>query len=318
MSPARSPRADSLLNPHLAAFRCVAACGSFNRAAGELFLSATAVRKQMNALEEALGLTLFTRGKKGLRLTDEGRALLGGLVGLAHAAQELLASAEAAGAARRALRVGTSALNPASALIDLLKGMDALGEHPLELIPFDDGREGILAEIASLGVKYDVLVGPCDSRAWQERCDFFPLGSYALCCAVPAGHRLAARGKMTLADLRGETVVLGGRGDSRSVDAARRLLEAQGGIRLENGPYFYDLEIFNTCAQEGKILLTLECWQDVHPAFVTVPVAWECRGAWGLMCAKNPPARVRALLGCLRKRGAGAGYSAPPTTKAEG
>ena len=56
----------------------------------------------------------------------------------------------------------------------------------------------------------------------------------------------------------------------------------------------------------------------VHPAFVTVPVAWNCRGTYGLMYAKKPPAKVRALLTRLQQRGAGAGYSAPPTTKACG
>lgn len=307
MCPARRPQPGALLNPLLAAFRCVAARGSFNSASGELFLSATAVRKQMNMLEDALGVALFTRGKRGLRLTAEGRELLQGLEGLASAAQEILGRMEAANGARGALRVGTSTLNPASVLIELLKGMDALREHPLELVQFDDGRDGILAEIGSLGIKYDVLVGPCDSRAWQERCNFYPLGTYAMCCAVPAGHRLAARFRIALPDLAGETVVLGARGDSVSVDAARRLLDAQGGIRLENGPYFYDLEIFNNCAQAGKILLTLECWQDVHPAFVTVPVAWDCRGSYGLMYAKNPPARVTALLTRLQNREEGAG-----------
>ena len=320
MCPAQNSRAEALLNPLLVTFRRVAACGSFNRAAEGLFLSATAVRKQMNQLEEALGLQLFERGRQGIRLSAAGRALLQGLAGLSGLAGEILDSAEAkAGAGQAALRVGTSFLNPASALIDLLKAVDALGEQAFQLVPFADSREGILAEIGKLGEKYDLLVAACDSRAWLERCRFRPLGDYAVCCAVPAGHRLAARRSLGLEDLAGETVVLGGRGDSATVDRARLLLEREGRIRLEKGPFFYDLDIFNACAREGKILLTLECWRDAHPAFVTIPVAWGLRVPWGVLCAREPSARVAAFLEGLGKRLPGPGaYSAPPTTKACG
>ena len=320
MCPAQNPRAEALLNPLLVTFRRVAACGSFNRAAEGLFLTATAVRKQMNQLEEALGLQLFERGRQGIRLSAAGQALLQGLAGLSGKAREVLESADAKAAeGQAALRVGTSFLNPASALVDLLKAVDALGDEPLQLVPFADSREGILAEIGKLGEEYDILVAACDSRAWLERCRFRPLGGYAVCCAVPAGHRLAGRGSLGLGDLAGETVVLGGRGDSATVDRARRLLEGQGRIRLENGPCFYDLDVFNACAREGKILLTLECWRNAHPAFVTIPVTWDLRVPWGILYARKPATKVTAFLARLGDRLAGrALYSAPPTTKAAG
>ena len=320
MSPAHPSRADALLNPLLVTFRRVAACGSFNRAAEVLFLSATAVRKQMNQLEEALGLGLFERGRQGVRLSPAGQALLQGLAALSGEARQVIERAGAGAAAgEAALRVGTSFLNPASVLVDLLKRLDALGEQPLQLVPFDDRREGILAEIGKLGEAYDILVGACDSRAWLVRCRFRPLGDYAMCCAVPAGHRLAGRGILALTDLAGETVVLGERGDSATVDRARQLLGKEGRIRLENGPFFYDLDIFNACAREGKLLLTLECWRNAHPAFVTVPVAWDLRVPWGILYARKPAARVAAFLTRLDERLSGpAPYSAPPTTKAAG
>ena len=36
-------------------------------------------------------------------------------------------------------------------------------------------------------------------------------------------------------------------------------------IRIEDTPQFYDLSVFNRCAETGKVLLTIECWQEVHP-----------------------------------------------------
>ena len=60
----------------LRAFEASARLGSFTRAGLELRVTQTAVSHQVKALEEALGVTLFTRLQRGLALTDEGHALL--------------------------------------------------------------------------------------------------------------------------------------------------------------------------------------------------------------------------------------------------
>jgi DNA-binding transcriptional LysR family regulator len=49
---------------------------SFTRAASELFLTQSAVSRQIQALEEFLGVALFERRHKALVLSDEGRAYL--------------------------------------------------------------------------------------------------------------------------------------------------------------------------------------------------------------------------------------------------
>ena len=50
-----------MYNPQLDTFLCVADAGSFNKAAEELYISPPAVIKQINLLENSLGLTLFVR-----------------------------------------------------------------------------------------------------------------------------------------------------------------------------------------------------------------------------------------------------------------
>lgn len=53
-------------------FLAVARCGSMTGAAKELFVSQTAVTKQMQLLEEGLGVVLFVRGRY-IALTEDGR-----------------------------------------------------------------------------------------------------------------------------------------------------------------------------------------------------------------------------------------------------
>ena len=57
----------------LAAFDSVARLGSFSLAADELALTQGAISRQVMSLEEQLGVRLFERGARGVRLTSEGQ-----------------------------------------------------------------------------------------------------------------------------------------------------------------------------------------------------------------------------------------------------
>lgn len=50
-----------MINPLLQTFLTVADCGSFTKASEKLFISATAIMKQMNTLEAHLQLQLIQR-----------------------------------------------------------------------------------------------------------------------------------------------------------------------------------------------------------------------------------------------------------------
>ena len=62
---------------HLAIFHAAAEEGSMSRAADRLFISQPAVSKQIGELEAALGVSLFDRLPRGLRLSAAGETLAG-------------------------------------------------------------------------------------------------------------------------------------------------------------------------------------------------------------------------------------------------
>lgn len=66
----------SLLSAPLQAFSSISRLGTVHAAARELGLTQTAVTQRLRALEHQLSTTLFTRSRKGMRLTQEGEALL--------------------------------------------------------------------------------------------------------------------------------------------------------------------------------------------------------------------------------------------------
>lgn len=65
-----------MINETLHTFISVTKNGSFNKAAEKLSLTAPAVMKQMNSLEKSVGVPLFERTNRGIRLTPAGESFL--------------------------------------------------------------------------------------------------------------------------------------------------------------------------------------------------------------------------------------------------
>src|ERR1051326_7209357 len=66
---------DSMEIDQIETFLAVAAYGGFHRAAAALRMSQPAVSARIKALEQSLGVSLFTRAPGGLELSPAGRAL---------------------------------------------------------------------------------------------------------------------------------------------------------------------------------------------------------------------------------------------------
>ena len=284
-----------MYNHMLDTFIAAADCGSFTKAAERLYISPTAVMKQMNALENHLDLKLIERTPSGIRLTAAGALIYQDAKFMKDYSKKSIAGARAAmHLSDTTFCIGTSLLNPAKPFMDLWYRVNQdFSEYKLHLVPFEDNHEGILAEIEQLGKKFDFLIGVCDSREWLRRCNFLPLGRYKKMIAVSREHRLARKESIRIEDLYGETFMMVERGDSGVNDFLRNDLEKHHPrIHIEDTPQFYDLSVFNRCAETRNVLLTLECWKEVHPGLVSIPVNWEYSIPYGLLYSFDAPEDV--------------------------
>lgn len=284
-----------MYNPLLDTFIAVADCGSLTKASERLYISSTAVMKQINALEARLDLKLIDRTHSGIRLTRAGDIIYRDAKFMMDYSKKSIAEAKkAVSDYDTTFCVGTSLLNPAKPFMDIWYRVNKdFPDYKLHLVPFEDNHEGILSEIEKLGEKFDFLIGVCDSKAWLSRCRFLPLGRYKKMVAVSRDHRLAGKKRMDIQDLYGETLMMVKQGDSGVNDFLRNDLEQHHPqIHIEDTPQFYDLSVFNRCAETGKVLLSLECWSEVHPGLVSIPVNWEYSIPYGLLYSANAPKDV--------------------------
>ena len=288
-----------MYNSQLTVFVTAADSGSFTKAAEILYISPTAVMKQINSLENHLDLKLTKRTPSGIRLTPAGEVIYKDAKFLFDFSKKSIANArQAMSCTDRTFNIGTSLLNPAKPFMNLWYRINKdFPGYKLHLVPFDDDHKGILSEISQLGEKFDVLIGVCDSKMWLNKCHMLPLGKYKKMCAVSREHRLAKKKLLKITDLYDEKLMMVKQGDSDTNDHIRDDLRIHHPrIQIEDTPHFYDMSVFNRCAETGNILLSLECWQDVHPGLVTIPVEWEYSISYGLLYSLKPADYVLRLI----------------------
>lgn len=287
-----------MYNPLLDTFICVCDCGSFNSAAEKLFISTPSVMKQMNALEKHLNLTLFNRTSHGIQITRAGQIIY------KHAKEMIQLSSQAILEAQKAeeiidttLNIGSSLLNPCKPFMDLWYSISKnFPGIKLNIVPFDDKHQNILNEIEGLGNKFDFIVGVNDSKLWQNRCQFLKLGTYQHQIAMSRDHPLAHKKSLSLQDLYGQTIMMVKKGDSKTVDEIRKKIEKHPQIKIEDTSQFYDMEVFNRCAISNHLMLSIECWKDVHPGLVTLPIQWNYPIPYGILYPLHPHPIIQNII----------------------
>lgn len=288
-----------MYNKLLDTFLTAADCGSFSKAAERLYISSTAVVKQINQLENETGLHLFSRTHHGVRLTDSGRALYEDAKFMIRYSDEALRRArQLEHTDERCIRVGVSVLRPGNILLDLWTHVQAADpDCKIHLVPFEEGFQNYLRVLEHLGQEIDVVASTYPAA---RPCSVLHLFDVPLCCAVGRMHRLAQREKLTLQDLYGETVMILQRGKTAYIDDARAALEQHPQIRLLDVPD-YEMDTFNRCQTEGCVLLTNRNWAEVHTMLVTIPVDWHFTVPYGLLYAAEPSDTVRRFIGNVQR-----------------
>ena len=288
-----------MYNHQLDTFLKVADKGSFSKAAEDLYISPTAVIKQINLLELSIGAVLFNRSHRGLTLTTAGESLRKDakrIIRLCNDAQERACQADQA--TRCLIRVGFSPMTPNGFITDLWGAVSS--RCPLatiKLVPFENTLENACDILANLGENIDVVGGLYDEAFLEScKCAALPLARMPLRLAVPSSNSLRDREVISLDDLVGQKVFIIQRGWNENFDALRDyLISSVNDIEIEEFSFF-DVGTFNHCEEEGCLLVSCDLWKDVHPLLVTKPVDWDFAAQYGILHAPEPSASIQALL----------------------
>ncbi|GMK44226.1 LysR family transcriptional regulator [Paenibacillus glycanilyticus] len=288
----------------LKTFVQVAESGSFSKAAEKLFISSTAVMKQMNLLEKQAGVPLFIRTNHGVRLTKAGITFIKDAEFMLQYFQEsLIRMHQSAQTNRHMVRVGTSMLNPCNVLIELWNGIsDLYPQFGINIVHFEDDAHTLPTTYRMIGQSLDIIAGPFLTDNLKDYYRMLKLGSYRVCFAISRQHRLASRKTLSIKDLYGERLAIVNGGESAIIHDIRDfLIMNHPQIRIKDVPRLYDLDVFNRCEESNTVMLTLEAWADIHPSLVTIPSDLDIEIPYGLIYPLHPSQEVDQFLEIIKE-----------------
>ncbi len=306
IGPAYCRMSEVFMLESLKIFVSVAERGSINSGAEACFITPPAAMKRINSLEDELGLRLFERSGRGVKLTPAGKSYLADAKNIIALAEQATANARRAAGGSIVVRAGTSILNPCRPLIELWNSFtEQYPQFRIEIVPFTDSVAELSEIYAHLGRRFDVMFGVYDKLAARRLFNLLPVGESPFVICVPSSHRLSAKKQISPEDLAGERVIIVKMGLSPTVDKIRAEMEKHPDICLIDSPEFYDIGVFNRVAAEGVLLLSVAYWADVHPSVTSVPLKSELRQAYGIIYPLNPPQQIEKFIGII---GANYGY----------
>jgi DNA-binding transcriptional LysR family regulator len=277
-------------------FLLIARSGSVTRAARSLGLSQPALTERLRALERELGAELFARTRRGVRLTDAGRALV------PHAERAVGAIEEGRRALDRLrhgeigrLAIGSAPAVSTYALPAALRRFRAA--HPDVHLSV---RTGHSEEILELVLKEEIEVGLVREIRHPD-VETTPLYEDELVLVVEKGHPFAERGRIRIAELAFEHLVTFDRASSYNELTQALFREAgvapRGIIELDN------VEAAKRCVARGLgvALLPRQAVREELAAKTLRPVA---------MVGARP---IRRRIVAIRRRDSGD----PPPAVAE-
>lgn len=245
---------DGLTPARLRAVLAVAATGSFSAAARDVGTSQSGVSRAVAAVESILGVVVFDRSTRHVRLTDLGREVVEHAALVVAEIDAVLRRAQASEAPRPrptlASLTSVSELHLAEALAGLAP--------PLGRLRCVEGLQRVVEHAVLSG---QAVVGIGDLADLPRELDRRALWTESFCLAVPIGHRLARRRRVTLDDFATESLVGFSRDAELRTTVDRELAAAR---RLRAPEYIVDR--FRTALS----LVAAGLGVMVVPAIVTV------------------------------------------------
>lgn len=286
---------------HIESFIEAAKAGSFTKAARELYIAPSSLIQQIDLLEQRLGIVLFERGHRGIKLTEAGESLYRDAVDIVRRSDEAVARARLIQRGEHPVRVATSLLMKCRMLPGIWSRMiEDAPDTRIDIISLESAGVEPGNYLHGLGVSYDVMEGLYMSELYRDQCLFLELARASLCVALPRSLGATCPETVDAAMLRDLDLVLMKPGVSADYDAAHWYLAALGANRITEVP-FYTMELFADCELNKRAIVTIDLWEDIHPNLVSIPLAEPHSMPYGLIFPQRPSAQAMKLYRAAKK-----------------
>lgn len=290
-----------MINPQLETFITVASLGSFSKTADELFISPTAVMKQINMLENRLKVKLFVRTNHGLELTEAGKSLIIDAKFVSEYSARAIDKARSIGDKEnsKSIRIGTSIMTPVRFLLDIWSQIQSyIPQIKIELIPFENTPENAREILRHLGQHIDLVAGIYnDKLSTDNGFAVKHICNKKIHIAVPLASHLASKEVLDADDLIESGLLLINQGWNEYIDSIRDALSAKGACIYDFD--FFNINAFNRAVKENIPIIAIDGWENIHPLLKIIPIDWEFIVPFGIMYSPKPSDTVKQFIKTL-------------------
>ena len=243
-------------------FLAAAETGNMTKAAERMCITQPAMSFQIREMERELQITLFERQRSGIRLTPAGNLLFTGFLKILEQYHQLLEKARICAYGKVHLTIGYHGFVNWAGLHSFIAVFSA--RHPDIEVSILQQQCKELADYLETG-SLDVAFLDRTELDLRDTLATLPLFDEKTCFAVPLGHRLADRKKVTIKDLTGETILMNNH-PSRCMDALIENL-IRSGIQKEKLRFVPqpDMCLAMSVAGQGLTSLPISFRQDGLP-----------------------------------------------------
>lgn len=287
-----------MINNQLLTFISVVESGSFSKAADILFISPTAVMKQIDNLENRLNLQLFIRTNQGLVLTETGKSIYQDAKYLVDYSLRSLEKAKSISIKENkpTIRIGTSVMTPAKFILDIWDNIhNKIPDLNIELIPFENTKENAREILKNLGQQIDIVAGLYDDNFKKTyNLQVIPLEEKIISLAVPISNQLSNKLLINYQDLINEEVMIIYEGWNYYIDIIRKELNNKNIKTIDFD--FFNLSIFNLAVKKNIPIVVSKGFENVHPLMKIIPLNTTVTIPYGIMYGNNPSIDVTKFI----------------------
>lgn len=284
-----------MYNKQLDTFVKAVECGSFSKAAEELYVTPSAVIQQIKSLENRVGVRLLDRTSRGVSVTEAGKYFY-------EKSKELIARSEAILAQMKDLqrerdnviRVVANTFHPIQILYELWFRF-----HPLE--PNYELVTETIYEDHDKRIRHaDLVEGVYFHEAWQKDFSFLQLTSTPVHMGFFSGHPMATRSSISYQDMKGLTVVTIRQGLEDTMDRIYDDLNMRG-IRVIPVDV-YDNAAVTMCATRNYAILMPLCWKNRFENLTLVPCEWDHALPYGFFVSQRAAIPAKRFAEFMREQ----------------
>ena len=279
-------------------FILTANCGSFEKASKQLFISSTALIKQINRLEADTGLKLFERTNKGIILTTSGKFFYEAAEKIMHTYYDAIRLAKDIEARHaETLRLGISMINPYINAADKINySTNYFAQSYISIVPIECNYKAFADQFTNLGKEVDVIPYFLGNQDLDLICNSYCIAKFPFRIAVPITHPLAQKETLTFADLCNQNIVtMNGNLNIYYKQVLQAISEHATNVKFHD-TNFYDYNTFDYVIHNNYLLLVGDYLKDIHPSLILHPVDWDFTLPYGIYYSLTPSDHVKCLI----------------------